>query len=169
MYFRILTLAGLMLMACSSLRSHSASEPRVHRSESKPASMSMEARREIVDYASGLVGTRYAYGGCKPAEGFDCSGFTSYVLSRFGMSLPRTSTGQSALGKAITFDNVKPGDLVFFGKGKRIEHVGIVVKSSRRSVTMVHSSSSHGVRVEDVYRSDYWKRRIMFGVDLDSL
>jgi cell wall-associated NlpC family hydrolase len=131
--------------------------------------MTPDQRQGIVDFATQFVGTPYHYGGTTPKLGFDCSGFTSFVMSKFGLSLPRTSGGQSVLGRAITFDDAQPGDLLFFGRGKHIEHVALVVRSGRKSLQMVHSSTSSGVRVEDIHQSDYWKKRIMFAVDLASL
>ena len=47
----------------------------------------------IVTLAQKHLGTRYVYGGASP-KGFDCSGFTMYVYSQFGISLPHTATGQ---------------------------------------------------------------------------
>ena len=50
-------------------------------------------------------------------RGFDCSGLTSYVYSKFGVSLPHNAAAQfnTAYGASVgSMDNLKPGDLVFF-------------------------------------------------------
>jgi len=168
MYLRMISLAGLMLVMCTSLRSTSTNDPRLAGNEATSKAMSADARMSIVQFASQYVGTPYRYGGASP-KGFDCSGFTSYVFSNFKLSLPHTSCGQSTLGRAMKFNDAQPGDLLFFGKGKHIQHVAIVVLNDGKELHMVHSSSSRGVIIENVKQSDYWKKRIMFAVDVASL
>lgn len=168
MSLRFLSVITLLLVACTTLRSNTTNDPDTRLSDREAKNLILEMRRQIVEYATGLVGTPYRYTGCS-TKGFDCSGFTSYVLSNFNLSLPRTSTGQSTLGKPIKFKEAQPGDLLFFGRGNRIQHVAIVVANDKKELMMVHSSSSHGVIIENVNASDYWKKRIMFAVDLESL
>lgn len=76
----------------------------------------------IVSYAKQFIGTKYTYGGSSPSTGFDCSGFTSYVYKHFGVSLPRTSGGQSGVGTAVSRNNLAAGDLVIYSG-----HVAIYV------------------------------------------
>ncbi len=76
----------------------------------------------VVAYAKQFIGTKYTYGGSTPSTGFDCSGFTSYVYKNFGVSLPRTSGGQSGAGVAVSRDNLVAGDLVIYSG-----HVAIYV------------------------------------------
>ena len=80
------------------------------------------AGSSIVSYAKQFIGVSYAYGGSSPSTGFDCSGFTSYVYKHFGVSLPRTSGGQSGVGTAVSRANLIPGDLVIYSG-----HVAIYV------------------------------------------
>ena len=77
---------------------------------------------EIVEYAKKFIGTPYKYGGSSPTTGFDCSGFTSYVYSNYGISLPRTSGGQAKVGTAVSRSELAPGDLVIYSG-----HVAIYV------------------------------------------
>lgn len=78
----------------------------------------------VVRFARRLLGVRYAYGGTTPTSGFDCSGFTRFVYSHFGVTLPHSSFGQYALGRRVARARLRPGDLVFFdGLG----HVGLYV------------------------------------------
>ena len=78
-----------------------------------------------VDIAAQYVGTPYVYGGSSPS-GFDCSGFTSFVYSQLGVTLPRTSYSQSFAGIPVQKSELMPGDLVFFNtSGGGISHVGI--------------------------------------------
>ncbi len=76
----------------------------------------------VVAYAKQFIGTKYTYGGSTPSTGFDCSGFTSYVYKNFGVSLPRTSGGQSGAGVAVSRNNLAAGDLVIYSG-----HVAIYV------------------------------------------
>jgi cell wall-associated NlpC family hydrolase len=74
----------------------------------------------VVNIARGLLGIPYVYGGSTPA-GFDCSGFTSYVFGKAGVSIPRTASAQQSAATPVS--DPKPGDLVFFGSPAW--HVGI--------------------------------------------
>jgi len=78
----------------------------------------------IIAYASNFLGIPYVWGGTSPS-GFDCSGFTQYVFSHFGINLPRISEDQQNVGTFISRANLQPGDLVFFGTPAH--HVGIYV------------------------------------------
>lgn len=162
MQLRYLFLIALLVTGCASVRN--TTPHRSHNSE-----ITFNQRKTIVDYAMTLVGTRYKYGGTSPRSGFDCSGFTSYVLGKYGYALPRTSSGQSSCGRVVKPCDAQPGDLVFFGRGGRVDHVAIVVRSNKRCMEIVHSSSSGGVLVEDVMHSGYWKKRVLFAVDIASL
>jgi len=66
----------------------------------------------IVEIASRYVGVPYLYGGTTP-DGFDCSGFTSYVFAQVGISLPRTSSAQRNVGTVVPRDQARPGDLIW--------------------------------------------------------
>ena len=90
------------------------------RSTSRPAAPVAQSSSEIVNIARTLLGIAYVYGGTTPA-GFDCSGFTSYVFAKAGVSIPRTASAQQAAATPVS--NPQPGDLVFFGSPAW--HVGI--------------------------------------------
>jgi cell wall-associated NlpC family hydrolase len=82
----------------------------------------------IVRFARRYVGVRYVYGGTTPRSGFDCSGFTRFVYSHFGISLPHYSGAQFDRGRRVSRAGLRPGDLVFFdGLG----HVGIYIGGGR--------------------------------------
>ncbi|CUS80852.1 NlpC/P60 family protein [Candidatus Kryptonium thompsonii] len=88
----------------------------------------------IINTAKKFVGFPYLWGGTS-VKGFDCSGFTKIVFKINGFELPRDADQQSRLGVEIDpgkdFENLKPGDLLFFGqksedgKPEKITHVGI--------------------------------------------
>jgi cell wall-associated NlpC family hydrolase len=105
------------------------------------------------------LGVPYLWAGSSP-EGFDCSGFTSYVFQQKGIELPRRSADQFELSKHIKQKDAKPGDLVFFNSGSGVSHVGIVISKKGESLKMIHSSSSKGIIITDVANSTYWQQRI---------
>ena len=103
----------------SSSRGSSAGENSSSRSieAGRPGSSSFGAA--VMAVAARYEGIDYVYGGTTPA-GFDCSGFTSYVLRQVGISLPRTSSQQRGAVRPVSRSEAMPGDLVF-----RPGHVGI--------------------------------------------
>ncbi len=90
----------------------------------------------LIRRANAQLGKRYTPGGSSPRQGFDCSGLTSYVYSSEGVELPRSSREQYAQGKPVEHDDLRKGDLVFFGK-KGVSHVGIYVNDGK----FIHSAS----------------------------
>jgi len=80
----------------------------------------------IVAYAKKFIGTPYKRGGTTTA-GFDCSGFTMHVYNQFDIKLPHNAKDQTSKGIAVSKANLRTGDLVFFGYGSSISHVGMYV------------------------------------------
>ena len=111
---------------------------------------------QISQYALQYVGSPYVYGGSSPS-GFDCSGFTTYVMKHFGYSINRTASGQMDNGVSVSKGQLQPGDLVFFNNGnssKRATHVGIYIGGGE----FVHASTSTtGVIISDL-NSSYYSR-----------
>jgi cell wall-associated NlpC family hydrolase len=66
----------------------------------------------VLEIAARYVGTPYLSGGTTP-DGFDCSGFVSYVYAQLGIDLPRTSSGIKAAGTIISASEAQPGDLIW--------------------------------------------------------
>ena len=118
---------------------------------------SIPASGDVASYGAQFVGSRYVYGGSSP-RGFDCSGLTSYVYGKFGVSLPHNAASQfsTRYGASVgAMDNLKPGDLVFFvrtGGHRGISHVALYIGGGR----IVHAMTPrYGVQVSNVY-DDYW-------------
>lgn len=86
--------------------------------------MSASAANVLQIAASVASDAYYTYGGTGP-NGFDCSGFTSYVFAKVGISLPHSSSAQRSVARPVS--TPQPGDLVFVynGGGGSIGHVGI--------------------------------------------
>ena len=89
----------------------------------------------IVNYAYNFLGIRYVWGGNTPSTGFDCSGFTKYVYAHFGVNLPRVSREQAKVGTYKSVAERQPGDLLYFGSGGRVTHVGIYIGNNQ----MIHA------------------------------
>ena len=110
----------------------------------------------IVEYSKNYIGTPYVSGGSSPS-GFDCSGFTSYVFKQFGVSLPRTSASQAAIGTPVSRAELMPGDLVFFNTYGGISHVGIYVGDDN----FIHSTVPGDiVRISSLNTSYYSSRYV---------
>ena len=94
---------------------------------------------DVVSIAQQYLGTPYVYGGAAPG-GFDCSGFTTYVFSQVGVSLPHGATSQLSRGTEVSRSDLQPGDLVFFQDyGAVASHVGIYIGGDQ----FIHASSSY--------------------------
>lgn len=104
------------------------------------------ARQAVANLAISLAGrTRYVYGGTNPATGVDCSGFSQYVLRRAaGVSVSRTSSEQSTQGRTVGINEAQPGDLVFYAKGGRINHVAVYIGGGK---VVSASSPRSGVKI----------------------
>ena len=126
-------------------------------------------RKEIVQYAQQQIGSKYKYAGRDP-KGFDCSGFTHFVMKKYDVSLPTSSSAQSTQGKKIALKEVKTGDLIFFKRPteNRIFHVAMVVENDQKGIKVIHSTSSRGVREDNISTSSYWKPKIYFAKDVIS-
>ena len=104
-----------------------------------------DLRSEIVTYALQFVGNRYKYGGTNPNTGVDCSGFTSYVMRHAAsVELPHSSGGQSRMGRVVSSSEMRPGDIICYGSGKRINHVALYIGNGQ----IVHASTERtGIKV----------------------
>ncbi|TKR24618.1 glycoside hydrolase [Cellulomonas hominis] len=70
------------------------------------------AGNAVLEVAARYVGVPYVSGGTTP-DGFDCSGFVSYVYAQLGISLPRTSSAIKSAGTVISASEAQPGDLIW--------------------------------------------------------
>lgn len=126
-------------------------------------------RGNIIEEAKKYLGLKYIWGGTTP-KGFDCSGFTSYVMAQKGVGIARSSRYQAQQGKDIDISNAKTGDLVFFskyGKGGRVTHVAMVVDNKKDGVYIIHSTR-RGIVVDNLSESSYWKPKALYAKDVIS-
>jgi cell wall-associated NlpC family hydrolase len=129
-----------------------------------------EKTDKVITRARSYIGTPYKYGG-STVLGMDCSGLLMRSFEVIDVYIPRTAKEQSQLGKKVTMDALKPGDLVFFKtlkKQGRVTHAGLVTDTRKNGqILFIHSSSSKGVieanLLSDYYRSTFVKaRRLKF-------
>lgn len=112
---------------------------------------------EIINTALTFSGVRYKFGGTT-RRGMDCSGLLYVAFGEHDIKLPRTSYHMAEEGKRIRIEHVSKGDLLFFRtlrRGKRINHVGLVVAVEGDDIKFIHASSSRGVIVSSL-REGYW-------------
>lgn len=110
--------------------------------------------QQIADFACKYIGYPYVAGGTSLTQGADCSGFVMAVFKEFGYSLPRSSYAQSGVGKAVSYSEAQPGDIIYYGG-----HVGIYIGGGQ----IVHASTERtGIKITSAtYRSIITVRRIV--------
>lgn len=119
----------------------------------------------ILDTAFRFIGVRYRSGQSGP-NGFDCSGFTSYVYKQNDIQLTRSSRSQYTEGQPVAQADLKRGDLVFFGGtrggNRSVGHVGIVteVNAATGSFKFIHASTSSGIKVDNSTDAYYARRYV---------
>lgn len=123
----------------------------------KIATTTISNKTKLESYFRNYEGTKYKYGGTDK-NGFDCSGFTQIMYKNaFKVQLPRTTIAQSKLGRKISKNKLKPGDLVFFRPTRKYRHVGIFIGDNM----FIHSSTSNGVTKSSI-NNVYWKKKYRY-------
>ncbi|HEY0055945.1 MAG TPA: C40 family peptidase [Pedobacter sp.] len=113
---------------------------------------------ELVRYAKTLLGTPYQYGSINPEQGFDCSGFITYVFNHFQIAVPRSSRDFTNVGTEIPVTESQPGDLILFtgtdSTKRDVGHMGIIVENSD-TTKFIHSTSgkAHAVTITPLNKS----------------
>ncbi|MCH5281046.1 MAG: C40 family peptidase [Lachnospiraceae bacterium] len=118
-----------------------------------------DVRVELCEYAKQFLGNPYVWGGTSLTRGADCSGFVLSVYAKYGIGLPHSSAAQANMGTKISMSEARPGDLVFYSKGGRINHVAIYIGGGQ----VIHASSPKtGIRITSAYyRTPTTVRRII--------
>ncbi len=116
------------------------------------------AGQRIVQAATKYVGVPYTWGGYSWG-GLDCSGFVKAVYANFGINLPRCSRDQARVGQSISYDQLQPGDRLYFAcKGGDIDHTGIYAGNGY----FIHSASSRGgVTFDTLNRSKFGRALVV--------
>ena len=106
---------------------------------------------QVVSEASRFLGLPYLWAGTS-GFGLDCSGLTYLIYRQFGITLPRDAADQAAVGKPVAKDDLRPGDLIFFAFGPKIDHVGIYAGNGLM-IDSPHTGSA--VEVVSLWSPDY--------------
>lgn len=134
-------------------------------SRASPNQLFLAKSTRMMSVAAGLKGVPYRRGGSTPA-GFDCSGFSLYVLAKVGVTgLPRTADAIFRSVPAVSYEQARAGDLVFFRRkgSSRVHHMGVYAGNDR----YWHAQQS-GTRVRLEYGLPWSKRTITFGRALNA-
>lgn len=117
----------------------------------------------VVSFAESLVGTPYKYASTDPSEGFDCSGFITYVFNHFSIDVPRSSKDFENAGDLVLLLGAKRGDLILFtgtdSTDRSIGHMGIITANDHGDVYFVHSSSGKANGVTETLLNKYYLKR----------
>ena len=115
--------------------------------------------KTVLERALALLGTPYRWGGTSPDKGFDCSGLVGYVFrNALGIELPRVSREMARSGELISDRaQLNEGDLVFFGRRGRVDHVGIYLGEGR----FVHAPSTGKDVMVSSLETGYWSGKFM--------
>lgn len=147
----------LLLGACASIAPvRSPGTPSPPAASATPPTLA----NNVLIRAIGLVGTPYRWGGNTPQSGFDCSGLVDYVFrSEAGLALPRSSREMAALdAPKVHRDDLQAGDLLFFGRHHRVNHVAIYVGNGR----FVNAPDKGGTVRLDRLDGYYWRSHFLF-------
>jgi len=123
----------------------------------------LEEVDKMINYAKKFIGVPYVFGGTGDG-GFDCSGYTQFVLGKYGTELPRNAKSQKEFSKPIKIKEVQKGDLLFFSRNRskhNITHVGIVISEPGEDIVMIHASSSQGIMITNVTTNTYWSPKLV--------
>lgn len=174
--FLFLTLVlALALTGCASSKSGSTARESVRNAPQADVLNEEPPRKpspnNILKTAFSQVGNPYRYGGTSPETGFDCSGFVKWVYSQYDIKLPRSSGDMMGSGKVVARQELKPGDLVFFGRKKRITHVGIYTGGDKYIHSPRTGKSIEESSLEARARGEYYAgaRRILPNVDVEAI
>ncbi len=162
----LIAASGMPLLAQGKAKMDESVEQQLPKPFAKLSVSAQSVRDSAVAVAKQQLGVRYRLGASSPEKGFDCSGLVQFVMDHFNITLPRTSREQATTGKQLPreISALKPGDLLTFGKGKRIDHVGIYIGNGE----FVHANTPGGqVKVQQLQPTRWWKgaRRIIAPAD----
>jgi len=135
-------------------------------SERRPLPANLpQALATVIETARSYEGTPYKFGGTSRL-GMDCSGLLCAAFAAIDVQIPRSSNEQAEWGESVKPQDLRVGDLVFFGASPGssvITHVGLVTEATAEDVQFIHSSSSLGV-VENTLETDYFLSRFIKAV-----
>ena len=117
----------------------------------------------VISFGKTYLGLNYKYGGTTEA-GFDCSGYVSFLFSKFGYTFPHSSAGMATVGYEIDYKKARKGDFIYF-KGRstsssRVGHVALIIAVDSLGVQMLHSNH-RGVTIDRYPQMEYYRKRYL--------
>lgn len=120
----------------------------------------------LINFAKTLIGVPYVYASTDPNVGFDCSGFITYVFHHFNITVPRSSVDFSNVGKTVSIEEAKKGDLILFTGTNELErnvgHMGIVIANDAvAGLQFIHATSGKAMAVTITQFNDQYRKRFV--------
>lgn len=120
---------------------------------------------DVITFAESLIGVPYKYASTNPDEGFDCSGFITYVFNHFKIAVPRASVDFTHVGKDVPVETAKRGDIILFtgtdSTEKFVGHMGLITENKSGQLKFIHSTSGKAYGVTITPLSDYYRSRFV--------
>ncbi|GAB3935014.1 C40 family peptidase [Mucilaginibacter myungsuensis] len=118
---------------------------------------------ELREFACSLQGIPYKYASIDPKQGFDCSGFVTYVFNHFDIMVPRTSVDFTPVEHPIELKDAKMGDLILFtgtdSTDRTVGHMGIISSLPTEELKFIHSTSGKNKGVVETPLNAYYQGR----------
>lgn len=120
---------------------------------------------ELIAFAETLIGIPYKYASTDPSQGFDCSGFITYIFNHFRIAVPRSSIDFTNIKREINVEEAKPGDIILFtgtdSANRNIGHMGIITSSANNEYQFIHSTSGKANSVTITPLNTYYLKRFV--------
>jgi len=120
---------------------------------------------DLMAFAETQIGVPYQYASTNPAEGFDCSGFITYVFNHFKIAVPRSSIDFTHVGKDIPVEGAKRGDIILFtgtdSTERFVGHMGLITENRKGELKFIHSTSGKANGVTITPLNDYYRGRFV--------
>lgn len=139
----------------------------IHKSNIPPRTINTTnvSAEVFVKFAESLKGVKYKYGSAIKENGFDCSGFISYVFSHFNIVVPRSSVEFTNAGITVSLETCKRGDLILFTgsdtSGWIVGHMGIITQNNKGIIKFIHAASGNNKGVMESGMNNYFITRFV--------
>ncbi len=119
----------------------------------------------LVSFAKTLEGIPYLYASTDPEQGFDCSGFITYVFNHFNIAVPRRSMDFDHVNRQISLTQAQTGDLILFTGTDSTDrvpgHMGILLVAPDKTISFIHSTSGKAKGVTETPFNSYYNSRYL--------